>query len=160
MAILVLVLVFLVGLFSGADGGDSSQQEPKVAFAPPATPVFGGEAQKKAQKTKTPGPQEDRNQRAREQAPVAGTPPACRGSGLTGGRRRRGAVVTPGPKPPQTSQPKPPQTSQPKPPQAPPPVSEAPRHRSSQLSQSLTTTPDRLRRASVRPVALRIRASA
>ena len=116
-AILVLVLVFLVGLFSGTDGGDSSQQEPKVAFVPPAAPVVGGEAQEKAQKTKPPGPQEDRNQRAREQAPGAGQP------GDAGGVA---PVVTPGPKPPQTSRPKPPQTSRPKPPQAPPPVSEGP----------------------------------
>ena len=108
-AIPVLVLVFLVGLFSGTDGGDSSQQEPKVAFVPPAAPVVGGEAQKKAQKTKPPGPQEDRNQRAREQAPGAGQP------GDAGGVA---PVVTPGPKPPQASQPKPPQASQPKPPQA------------------------------------------
>ena len=104
-AIPVLVLVFLVGLFSGNDGGDSSQQEPKVAFAPPV----GGEAQKKAQKTKTPGPQDDRNQRAREQAPGAGQP------GDAGGVA---PVVTPGPKPPQPSRPKPPR--------APPPVSGSP----------------------------------
>jgi hypothetical protein len=116
-AIPVLVLVFLVGLFSGTDGGDSSQQAPKVAFAPPAGPVVGGEAQKRAQKTKTPGPQDNRNQRAREQAPGAGQP---------GDAGSVAPVVTPGPKPPQTSQPKPPQTSQPKPPQAPPPVSESP----------------------------------
>lgn len=128
-AILVSVLAFLVGMFSGADGGDPSQQGPKVAFAPPAAPVFAGEAQNKAQKTKTPGPQDDRNQRAREQAPGAGqyTSGVPRGSAAQPGDAGGGApVVTPGPRPPQASQPKPPPASQPKPPPASPPVSASP----------------------------------
>jgi DNA-binding SARP family transcriptional activator len=126
-ALLVSVLVFLVGLFSGSDGGDSSQQTSKVALAPPPAPVVGGEAQKKAQKTKNAGPQDDRSQRAKEQAPghshsSSGVP---RGSAAQPGDAGGGApVVTPQPAP----RPKPAPAPRPKPTPAPPqvPVSSQP----------------------------------
>ena len=123
-AILVSALVFLVGLFSGSD---SSQQTAEVALAPPAAPVVGGEGQKKAQKTKTAGPQDDRSQRAKEQAPgdshsSSGVP---RGSAAQPGDAGGGApVVTPQPAP----RPKPTPSPRPKPTPAPPqvPVSSQP----------------------------------
>jgi DNA-binding SARP family transcriptional activator len=65
-AIVVSALVFLVGLFSG---GDASQQSVEVARAPPAAPNVGVEALREAQKTKAPGAQDNRSQRAKDQAP-------------------------------------------------------------------------------------------
>jgi DNA-binding SARP family transcriptional activator len=122
-AILVAALVFLVGLFSGSD---SSQQTAGVASAPPAAPVVGGE-QKKAQKTKTAGPQDDRSQRAKEQAPgdshsSSGVP---RGSAAEPGDAGGGApVVTPQPAAPQ---PEPTPSPRPRPtPAQPVPVSSQP----------------------------------
>jgi DNA-binding SARP family transcriptional activator len=122
-AILVSALVFLVGLFSG---GDSSQQRAEVASAPPATGV-GGEAQKKAQKTKTAGPRDDRSRRAKEQASSAGLASwrVPRGSAAQPGDAGGGApVVTPQPAP----RPKPTPSPRPKPTPAPPqvPVSSQP----------------------------------
>jgi hypothetical protein len=117
-AILVSALVFLVGLFSGSD---SSQQTAEVALAPPAAPVVGGEAEKKAQKTRNAGPQDDRSQRAKEQASgdshsSSGVP---RGSAAQPGDAGGGApVVTPQPAP----RPKPTPSPRPKPTPAPPPV--------------------------------------
>jgi DNA-binding SARP family transcriptional activator len=127
-AILVAVLVFLVGLFSGTDGGGSSQQKPAVAFARPAAPVVGGEAQK----TKAAGPQNGRSQRVREQAlgishSSSGVP---RGSAAQPGDAGGVApVVTPGPKPQPAPRPEPQPAPRPKPPPAQPPaapVSESP----------------------------------
>jgi hypothetical protein len=126
-AILVSVLVFLAGLFSGSDGGDSSQQTPEVAFAPPPAPVVGGEAQKKAQKTRNAGPQDDRSQRAKEQAPGDGhsSSGVPRGSAAQPGDAGGGTpVVTPQPAP----RPKPTPSPRPKPtpPQPQVPVSSQP----------------------------------
>jgi DNA-binding SARP family transcriptional activator len=95
-AILISALVFLVGLFSGSD---SSQQRAEVASAPPPASGVRGEAQKKAQKTKTAGPQDDRSQRAKEQAGVPHGSAAQPGD--AGGEA---PVVTPQPAP----RPKPP----------------------------------------------------
>jgi DNA-binding SARP family transcriptional activator len=126
-AILASVLVFLVALFSGSDGGGSSQQTPEVAFAPPPAPAVGGEAQKKAQKAKNGGPQDDHSRRAKAQAPgdshsSSGAP---RGSAAQPGNTGGGApVVTPEPAP----RPKPTPATRPKPTPAPPqvPVSSQP----------------------------------
>ena len=123
-AILVSALVFLVALFSGSD---SSQPTAEVALAPPAAPAVGGEAQKKAQKTKTTGTQDDRSQRAKEQA--AGdshsSSVVSRGSAAQPGDAGGEApVVTPQPAP----QPKPTPSPRPKPTPGPPqvPVSSQP----------------------------------
>jgi DNA-binding SARP family transcriptional activator len=108
-AILVSALVFLVGLFSGSD---SSQQTADVALAPPAAPGVGGEAQKKAQKTKTAGPRDDRSQRAKEQAPgdSYSSSGVSRGSAAQPGDAGGGApVVTPQPAPRPKPTPTPPQ---------------------------------------------------
>jgi DNA-binding SARP family transcriptional activator len=116
-AILVSVLVFLGGLFSGSDGSDSSEQAPEVAFAPPPAPVVGGEAQK-AQKTKNAGPEDDRSQRAKEQTPGDGhsSSGVPRGSAAQPGDAGGGApVVTPQPAP----RPKPTPSPRPKPTPAP-----------------------------------------
>ena len=125
-AILVSALVFLVGLFSGSD---SSRQTAEVALAPPAAPVVGGEAQKKAQKTKTAGPQDDRSQRAKEQAPgdshsSSGVP---RGSAAQPGDAGGVApVVTPQPAPRPKPRPPPPQVPVPSQPAPPEPVQTTP----------------------------------
>ena len=126
-AILVSALVFLVGLFSG---GDSSQQTAELASAPPAAPGVGGEAQKKAQKTKAAGPRDDRNQRAKAQAPgdthsSSGAPSGSAQSGDAG----RTLVDTPQPAPQPAPRPKPTPSPRPKPTPAPPqqaPVSSQP----------------------------------
>jgi DNA-binding SARP family transcriptional activator len=126
-AILVSALVFLVGLFSGTD---SSRQTAEVASAPPAAPVVGGEAQKKAQKTKTAGPQDDRNQRAKEQGDSHSSSGVPRGSAAQPGDAGEGApAVTPQPTAPQPApRPKPTPSPRPKPTPAPPqvPVSSQP----------------------------------
>jgi hypothetical protein len=53
-AFLVLVLVILGELLSGADGGVSSQQVPEAVSVAPATPVAAAGAQGKSRKTKRP----------------------------------------------------------------------------------------------------------
>jgi hypothetical protein len=114
-AFLVLVLIILVELFSGTDGGDSSHQSPKVASAPPAAPVVGEQPQFFFE------PQDDRSQRAKEQAPgdshsSSGVPP--RSAAQPGDAGGRAPEVTPRPKPP----PAPPEIPAP----SQPPVSESP----------------------------------
>jgi hypothetical protein len=121
-AILVPVLIILGGLFSGSDGGDSSRQSPKVASAPPATPVVGAESQRR----KAPAPQAGHRQLVSGQAqggshPSSGAPlPSAPQPGGGGG----GAPEVTAPKPPPAPQTKP----QPAPPQTPtpsePPVSQ------------------------------------
>jgi DNA-binding SARP family transcriptional activator len=122
-AILVAAVVFLVGLFSG---GDSSQQRPEVALAPPT----GGETQKNAQKAKTAGPRHDRSRRAKEQAPGDGhsSSGARSGSVAQAGDGGRELVVAPEPAPQPAPQQKPTPSPKPKPTPAPPqgPVSSQP----------------------------------
>jgi DNA-binding SARP family transcriptional activator len=105
-AILVSALVFLVGLFSGSD---SSQQRADVALAPPVASGVGGEAQKKAQKTKTAGPRHAGSQRAKEQARAESRPSsdAPSGSAAQPGDSGKAPVVTPQPKPTPSPRPKP-----------------------------------------------------
>jgi len=125
-AILVAAVVFLVGLFSG----DSSQQRPDVALAPPA----GGETQKNARKTKLAGPRHDRSRRTKEQAPGGGHSSSGAGSGSAAQTRDGGRVLvvepqpTPQPTPQPSPQQKPAPSPQPKPTPAPPqaPVSSQP----------------------------------
>jgi hypothetical protein len=136
-AILVCVLAILSGFLSGTDGRDSSQRLPGFAFTDggdsswrlpefalfePAAPVVGGGM------TKTAAPQDDRAQRAKEQAPGdsysnSGVPHRSGSQPKDAGGRV--PVVTPRPKPPQApseTNPEPLQTlsvTRPKPPQAP-----------------------------------------
>jgi hypothetical protein len=116
-AILVLVLVILGEMFSGNDGGDSSRQSSDFAYAP----GVGVEAQKKAEKTKTATPEDDRSQRTLEQIP--GDSHSAAQPGDTGGRA---PVITPRPKPPPAPRPKPPRAPPETPVPSQPPVSESP----------------------------------
>jgi hypothetical protein len=137
-AILVSVLAILSGLLSGTDGRDSSQQLPGFAFTDggdpsqqfldefalfdPAASVVGGG------KTKTAAPEDERSQRAKEEAagdsrPSSGVPHRSGSQPKDVGGRA--PVVTPQPNPPQApsvTDPEPPQAisvTDPEPPQAP-----------------------------------------
>jgi DNA-binding SARP family transcriptional activator len=126
-ALLLIALVFLVELFSG----DSPQQKPEVALAPPAAPGAGAKAQKKHQKTKAAGRRHDRGGRAKEQSSGArvASSGGQRGSAAQPGNAGGGApVLTREPAAPQPApRPKSTPSPQPKPTPAPPqPVSSQP----------------------------------
>ena len=142
-ATVVCVVSILIGLLSGtnggdsseqfpgfafSDGGDSSQQLPEFALFEPAAALFAAEAQQKAPRTKTAAAQEDRSGRTKEGALGeghyrSGVPPRS-GSHPQGADGRK-PVVTSSPKParaPSLTPPKLPQApsvSPPKLPQAP-----------------------------------------
>jgi hypothetical protein len=115
--ILIPVLIILGALLSGSDGGDSSQQSPQIASAPPAAPVIGGEAQK------TAVPHHDRTGRATGQAHVISRSTSrLPHAGQPVDSGAEAPVVTTEPEPPQATRPKPPPAPRPKPPQAAPQI--------------------------------------
>jgi hypothetical protein len=119
-AILIPLLIIAGVLFSGSDGGDSSRQPPKVGSAQPAAPAVGA----KAQKAKTPAPQNGHRQLAGGRAQgnshlVSNAPPPS--APQPGGAGGNAPEVTPQPKPSPTPQPKPSPAPQPKPSPAPAP---------------------------------------
>jgi hypothetical protein len=142
-ATVVCVVSILIGLLSGTNGGDSSEQFPGFAFSDggdpsqqlpefalfePAAAIFGAEAQQKAQATKTVAAQEDRSGRTKGVALGkghyrSGVPPRS-GSHPQGADGRK-PVVTSSPKPPRAPSlnppklPQAPSVSPPKLPQAP-----------------------------------------
>jgi hypothetical protein len=143
-ATVVCVVSILIGLLSGTNGGDSSEQFPGFAFSDggdpsqqlpefalfePAAAIFGAEAQQKAQATKTVAAQEDRSGRTKGVALGkghyrSGVPPRS-GSHPQGADGRK-PVVTSSPKPPRApslNPPKLPQGASEIPAPSPPPVS-------------------------------------
>jgi hypothetical protein len=163
-ATVVCVVSILIGLLSGtnggdsseqfpgfafSDGGDSSQQLPEFALFEPAAALFAAEAQQKAPRTKTAAAREDRSGRTKEGAfgeghYRSGVPPRS-GSHPQGADGRK-PVVTSSPKPARAPSPNPPRLPQ-APSVNPPKVPQAPSVDPPKLPQAPSLSPPKLPQA-------------
>jgi hypothetical protein len=120
-AILGGVVAVLVGLLSGADGGDSSGVSPQ-ATSPPG---FAFSAQAKAESGKTAAPRGDRSQRAKGHIHEESRLNSGTSSGSAGPPENASGsapVVTSQPEPQPALKPRPTPPRQPRPTPAPPPI--------------------------------------